>query len=419
MTFHPAFSQCGYGFPAGIGGTVKLARPDGFSTRNFDIVMVMDAILISLACLLVILAYREVTEAPSRHSLDLAVTVMSASDDLYSEDDFSGLRLDEDGAIHFRRRFEAAQRQIRRSRDNAELTIYSDHPNFANMSVAGDEFRMAALSAVRAGEEYFMRSIAMGGANFTRIAAPLRAPSDCRSCAQSGAKPYTKGDIIGIREVSIPIGDAFAKTVQKLLYACGMLAMSLMVFLGIIIPMIKRNRQEKAQIQNLAASMEVQATTDPLTGLYNRRYFEGALQQYIDEFNKRGAKLGLLVFDLDHFKKVNDTHGHDAGDLVLKEVALRLKAITRESDIVARIGGEEFAVIAPYTEFDQLLIVAERYRSMIGALSIPVGKTTLKPTISIGVATNKDGAQYASDLFKAADKKLYQAKHEGRNRVAA
>jgi diguanylate cyclase (GGDEF)-like protein len=129
--------------------------------------------------------------------------------------------------------------------------------------------------------------------------------------------------------------------------------------------------------------------------------------------------LGLLVFDLDHFKKVNDTHGHDAGDMVLREVALRLRAITRDHDVVARIGGEEFAVITPYASQEQLLMVAERYRTMISALNIPIGKVVLKPTISIGIATNSDGTDNVHDLFKAADRKLYQAKREGRNRVAA
>jgi two-component system cell cycle response regulator len=125
------------------------------------------------------------------------------------------------------------------------------------------------------------------------------------------------------------------------------------------------------------------------------------------------------VFDLDHFKKVNDTYGHDAGDMVLREVALRLRAITRDNDVVARIGGEEFAVITPYATTEQLLSVAERYRTMISSLNVQIGNVVLKPTISIGVATNSDGTDNAQDFFKAADRKLYQAKREGRNRVAA
>ncbi len=390
-----------------------------FSARNFDIVMVMDAILISLACLLVILAYREINGAPLRHSQDLAATVMAMSDDLAREDDFSGMRLDPDGTMHLRRRFENARAQVARARENSKFVVYSNHPNLAGLSETSDEFRTAALEAIRAGEPMYTQNVKIDGTNMIRIAAPLQAAGDCVSCAAGGVSVYKRGDVIGIREIILPVGDGFANTIQKLLFACGMLASSLMVFLGIIIPMIKRSRQEKVQFHNLAASLEVQATTDPLTGLYNRRYFEQALQEYLTQFNTKRMPLGLLVFDLDHFKKVNDTHGHDAGDMVLREVALRLRAITRDSDVVARIGGEEFAVITPYATEEQLMAVAERYRTMISALNIPVGRVVLKPTISIGVATNSDGTDNAQDLFKAADNKLYQAKREGRNRIAA
>lgn len=391
----------------------------GFSTRNFDIVMVMDAILISMACLLVILAYREINDAPVRHSQDLAATVMAVSDDLSSEDGWSEIRMDDDGVMQLRRRLAEARKQVARARDNARFSIFSLYPAFASLSERQDSFRTEALSVIKAGQSNFMANETINGVRTIRVASAFLAPADCASCTQTGSKSYTKGEVVGIREVIIPIGDAFAKTVQKLLFACGMLASSLMVFIGIIIPMIKRNRREKALMHTLAATFELQATTDPLTGLHNRRYFEQALKEYLAEFTRTEGPLGLLVFDLDHFKKVNDTHGHDAGDQVLREVALRLKAITRENDVVARIGGEEFAVITPYATHDQLLAVAERYRSMIGALNVHIGKVVLKPTISVGVATNSDGTKSAEDLFKAADKKLYQAKREGRNRVAA
>ncbi|MGB7285369.1 MAG: GGDEF domain-containing protein, partial [Salaquimonas sp.] len=131
------------------------------------------------------------------------------------------------------------------------------------------------------------------------------------------------------------------------------------------------------------------------------------------------ATLGLLILDLDHFKNVNDNYGHDVGDMVLKEVALRMRAICREHDVVARLGGEEFALITPYAGMDQLLGVAERYREMVEALAIKTGNVVIRPTVSIGVATNENGTDNVDDLFKAADRKLYQAKNSGRNRVAA
>ena len=187
----------------------------------------------------------------------------------------------------------------------------------------------------------------------------------------------------------------------------------------IVSPVMKRNRQERFKMDRRAESLEKQATTDPLTGMHNRRYFEQALSGYLTEFNKLGATLGLLILDLDHFKSVNDNYGHDVGDMVLREVALRMRAICREHDVVARLGGEEFAVITPYANMDQLLAVAERYRQMVEALAIKAGNVIIRPTVSIGVSTNEGGFTHGDDLFKAADQKLYQAKQSGRNRVAA
>ena len=129
--------------------------------------------------------------------------------------------------------------------------------------------------------------------------------------------------------------------------------------------------------------------------------------------------LGLLILDFDHFKSINDNYGYDVGDLVLKEVALRMRAISREHDVVARLGGEEFAVITPFANREQLLAVAECYRKMVEALNIKTGNVVIRPTVSIGVATNQGGADNIDDIFNAADRKLYTAKNNGRNRVAA
>ena len=391
----------------------------GFSSRNFDIVMVMDAILISMACLLIILAYREITDAPIRHAREMAETVMQVSDDLSSEDAFSQLRLDSDGSHQLRRRVAAAKKQISRSAEHAEFTIFSTHPRFAPVSAKQDEFREAALAAIQRGEELFTITAVVEGVTIVRVAAPLLASSACADCREAGLPPFGRGDVIGIREIIVPVGDGYAKTVSKLLYACGMLAASLMVFLGVIIPMIKRHREQKAHMRDLADALELQASTDALTGLHNRRHFEHMLEALVKKFNDIKAPLGLLVLDLDHFKQINDNHGHDAGDMVLREVALRLKTMTREGDVVARIGGEEFAVIAPHASPEQLVIVAERYRNMIGSMALNVGDAVLRPTISIGLGCKGEAPASAADLFKAADTKLYEAKRQGRNRVAA
>lgn len=212
----------------------------------------------------------------------------------------------------------------------------------------------------------------------------------------------------------------FAPVVTELMLGTfGLLILGLLYSFFVIKPLLRRQRRERTQLNQKTQNLAKQATTDALTGLHNRRYFEEAMKNYLAEFNKMDAKLGLLILDLDHFKSVNDNYGHDVGDLVLREVALRMRANVREHDIVARMGGEEFAILTPYIEREQLLQIAERFRELIADLKIKHGNVVLKPTVSIGVATNENGEHIADDLYKAADLKLYEAKHNGRNRVAA
>ncbi|MFZ1813937.1 MAG: GGDEF domain-containing protein [Rhizobiaceae bacterium] len=390
------------------------------SSSRIDLFVVTDAVLISLACMLIYMAYKEVNAAPARHARDMAQTILTVADDLSSSNVLSGIRLSDEGRFEITDRLDKAKEQVSTIRPGATFGVYSEHPNFVSLSSQPDAFlRQAYAHALVNPTVRFEMIEHMAGVSVQRTAVPWYAPRDCRDCVALGIEDYHKGDVIGVREVVVPVGDEYARTIGKLLYACAVLAAALMCVLGVIFPMIKRHKREKEAMTQVTQSLERQATTDPLTGLHNRRFFESALQELLDEFSASGASLGLLVFDLDHFKQVNDNHGHDAGDLVLKEVALRLKQITRESDIVARIGGEEFAVITPYATFEQLLAVAERYRELIGALKVDVGKVVIRPTISIGVASNTNGEKIAADVFKAADRKLYEAKRNGRNRVAA
>ena len=186
----------------------------------------------------------------------------------------------------------------------------------------------------------------------------------------------------------------------------------------ILYPSQRKSEEERIKTNLKAVTFENQAMTDPLTGIHNRRYFDEAIIAYLSEFNKMNAPLGMFLLDLDHFKSVNDHYGHDVGDEVLKEVAERLIANSREHDVVSRIGGEEFAVITPFANFKQLVEIAERYRKSVAQLRIKHGSTTIIPTVSIGIATNNE-AKDAASLFKMADNRLYDAKEAGRNRVAA
>jgi diguanylate cyclase (GGDEF)-like protein len=161
------------------------------------------------------------------------------------------------------------------------------------------------------------------------------------------------------------------------------------------------------------------AQTDALTGLHNRRYFDACYAEECERANRYGRPLGVLALDIDHFKSVNDTYGHGAGDDVLREVARSLStSCVRRADRVARVGGEEFAIIAVETELAGLLTLAERLRRGVEELRITTASQELRVTVSIGAAAWPRGAGFEPGMLHAdADAALYDAKRGGRNRV--
>jgi two-component system cell cycle response regulator len=183
---------------------------------------------------------------------------------------------------------------------------------------------------------------------------------------------------------------------------------------------IRKKRYTERLRDNVQQSIEM-AITDPLTGLYNRRYMENHLTALVEQATARGKPLTALVIDIDYFKVINDTHGHDAGDDVLREFAVRIRKSIRGIDLACRFGGEEFVVIMPETDMAIAAIVAERLRRRIAseAFAIQQGSGAISVTISIGIATLDTSDDNASSILKRADQALYRAKRDGRNRVVA
>ncbi len=181
---------------------------------------------------------------------------------------------------------------------------------------------------------------------------------------------------------------------------------------------IKRWRYAQRLRDNVQQSMEL-AVTDPLTGLYNRRYMETQIETLVDNAANRGKSLSILTLDVDFFKKVNDTHGHDAGDMVLKELSERIKENIRNVDLPCRVGGEEFIVVLPDTDINVAEKVAERLRRSVGSklFDVPDLKTGLNITISIGLSAYEGSSDTMEAMFKRADQALYKAKDSGRNQV--
>jgi two-component system cell cycle response regulator len=181
---------------------------------------------------------------------------------------------------------------------------------------------------------------------------------------------------------------------------------------------IKRKRYTDLLRNNLDNSLEL-AVTDPLTGLHNRRYMFGQLEALAQRAAKGGAPVACLLLDIDHFKKINDSFGHDVGDEVLREFAVRLASNVRAIDLPCRYGGEEFVAIMPGTEAADAERIAERIRRYISGSPFRVaqGSELLTVTISIGVAVLTSAGDTPEALLKRADEALYEAKAAGRNRV--
>ena len=181
---------------------------------------------------------------------------------------------------------------------------------------------------------------------------------------------------------------------------------------------IRRKRLQDRLQENYQRSLAL-ALTDELTGLYNRRYLFAHLDELMERVDQDGISAAVLLFDIDHFKHVNDTHGHPAGDDVLRELAVRTMNSVRSVDLVARLGGEEFVVVMPETDLTIAATVAERLRLAVARepFTVRAGGQKLPVTISIGVTAATEKGDNRDCVLKRADDALYSAKTSGRNRV--
>lgn len=176
-------------------------------------------------------------------------------------------------------------------------------------------------------------------------------------------------------------------------------------------------RQQLAEIDLLQDKLRDQANRDPLTGLYNRRYLDTTLERELSRCKREGLPLALMMIDLDHFKNVNDTYGHQAGDEILKMMGDILKGFARAEDVACRYGGEEFLLLLPKMSLDTALERAESLRQNFSSSALAFGEFRLNTTLSVGVAIYPGHGKSADELLQSADRSLYAAKRSGRNRV--
>jgi two-component system cell cycle response regulator len=181
------------------------------------------------------------------------------------------------------------------------------------------------------------------------------------------------------------------------------------------LPLLAARTAQLVSVRQTMDSLRAEADRDYLTGLLNRRRFRTGLGQEVERWRRYNTPCGLVIVDVDHLKRINDTHGHSAGDVVIRHVASALQQMSRDNDTAARLGGEEFALLLAGADTERALAAAERLRQTVAAEALEgIGRVT----ISLGVASCPAHAHTERELYAASDAALYTAKREGRDRVS-
>jgi diguanylate cyclase (GGDEF)-like protein len=228
-----------------------------------------------------------------------------------------------------------------------------------------------------------------------------------RGMTQDELEAFFAGRVAAVRSGSEPVRDVRTTDGRHIRAHCDMLQNDGRMLTYCDVTDLVRNAEQ----------LERLATIDSMTGLYNRRHFLEQADAEWSRFQRYQRPLSMLMVDIDHFKQVNDRYGHAVGDEVIIAVAQACAGGKRQSDIVGRLGGEEFAVLLPETDPAQAAIVAERLRNTIAAQVMMAHKVHFKVTVSIGIAAASLGMSGIDVLMRAADQALYQAKDQGRNCV--
>ena len=278
---------------------------------------------------------------------------------------------------------------------------------------APDPTEHAALLLFKNGTKEFHRTATdEKGKPIYRYILPLYVEGSCLECHRT--QGYHVGSVIGAISITIPIAGMLdeMKANRKLIILSGILTISLLV--GIIYFLTWRLVIKLDETQN---KLKMQASTDELTGLKNRRHIMKRLSEEFERATRLNDSLCIIIFDIDHFKRINDTYGHLCGDQVLKKVALQMSDNLRRYDSIGRIGGEEFLVIMPEASIQDATVLAERLLQTVRSDQFGDGTCSFAITVSAGIASLAAADKNVSSLIKRADSALYKAKENGRDRA--
>jgi diguanylate cyclase (GGDEF)-like protein len=272
-----------------------------------------------------------------------------------------------------------------------------------------DEWERAGIARLSPKTDKLAEMTEIDGRPFYRVMSPMLLEKACLTCHQYQASEV--GKLIGAVSVSfdatpdLEIHDRAERTLA--------LSHTSMWAIGVALLALGSWRWRQ-----LLLKLEQSALSDPLTGLFNRRELMGRLESEAAATKRYGTGLFLIMLDIDHFKHVNDTYGHQAGDDVLKALAHIMRNTVRINDLLARYGGEEFVIVCPHTGMEEATEIAERVRRSVEQTPLATRAGEIRITISAGVAGYQQG-QPVETLIKDADQAMYDAKNSGRNRVCA
>lgn len=279
-----------------------------------------------------------------------------------------------------------------------------------------DSFERQALMAFAQGKNEAIGKEKTAGATYYRYMAPLLVEKPCLTC--HGAQGYRLGDVRGGISVRFNIDEMVrAQMVHRLLLGL-LFTVTLASFLGIVLRLVVALKKKLGIAEEIIREM---AITDDLTRLKNRRFLLTRLKEELDRATRYRRPLSCIFFDVDRFKRVNDTYGHEAGDTVLKTISTTAQEQCRQPDILGRYGGEEFLMILPETALQQAIALAERLRQAIENQTSNADQHRIRVTATFGVACYSPETTTTqpdlSDFIKQADTAMLEAKKAGRNRV--